>query len=175
MDEIQEQKSSSSSSCRGATLIWRKLNVYTKDKKCGKKQNNLKRLINNSTGFVQPGTLMAVMGSRWLLGLSPLNVEIMFFIFKLIAIIIIAYSMKLIICDWFFRLFFCSGAGKSTLMSALAFRNMGQSKEYLFFLNKFPFIWNVIKTHKFINFQLAQWYRVKFWLIIARSGNSCIA
>lgn len=47
---------------RGATVVWKNVNVYTKDKKTS--GANLKRIINNSTGFIQPGTLMAVMGSR---------------------------------------------------------------------------------------------------------------
>ncbi|XP_031636507.1 protein scarlet [Contarinia nasturtii] len=58
MNELQNY-----SSCRGSTLIWQNVNVYTKDKKNGNSTNNLKRIINNSTGFIQPGTLMAVMGS----------------------------------------------------------------------------------------------------------------
>lgn len=61
MNEIHENKSS----CRGSTLIWHNVNVYTKDKTNGNSTNNLKRIINNSTGFIQPGTLMAVMGSRF--------------------------------------------------------------------------------------------------------------
>lgn len=60
-NEMSEIKDGDSS--RGATLIWRKVNVYTKDKN-GKRNDNLKRIISNSTGFIQPGTLMAVMGSR---------------------------------------------------------------------------------------------------------------
>lgn len=60
MNEVQ-----SISPCRGATLIWQNLNVYTKDKKNGRGKKYLKRIINNSTGFIQPGTLMAVMGSRF--------------------------------------------------------------------------------------------------------------
>ncbi|XP_055300850.1 protein scarlet [Sitodiplosis mosellana] len=58
MDDIQCTKP-----CSGATLIWRNVNVYTKDKKNGRGKMNLKQIINNSTGFIQPGTLMAVMGS----------------------------------------------------------------------------------------------------------------
>ena len=49
----------------GATVIWRNVNVYTKEKKNGRGKTNLKRIINDSTGFIQPGTLMAVMGSRF--------------------------------------------------------------------------------------------------------------
>lgn len=60
MDVIQNGNSS-----RGATLVWRRVNVYTKDKENGNGNNNLKRIINQSTGFIQPGTLMAVMGSRY--------------------------------------------------------------------------------------------------------------
>lgn len=61
-NEMSEIKNGGSS--RGATLIWRKVNVYTKDKNNGKEKDNSKRIISNSTGFIQPGTLMAVMGSR---------------------------------------------------------------------------------------------------------------
>lgn len=63
MNDIQS--TSTAGSCNGATLIWRNVNVYTKDKKNGRGKKNLKRIINNSTGFIQPGTLMAVMGSRF--------------------------------------------------------------------------------------------------------------
>lgn len=48
---------------QGATLVWRDVCVYaTDDRK--KKLGELKRIINNSTGAIQPGTLMALMGSR---------------------------------------------------------------------------------------------------------------
>lgn len=46
------------------TLVWRKVNVYVKDRKNGSGKNHLKRIINNSTGCIQSGELMAVMGSR---------------------------------------------------------------------------------------------------------------
>lgn len=46
-----------------ATLIWRNVNVYVKDKN-QRGTNRLKQIINNSTGCIQPGTLMAMMGSR---------------------------------------------------------------------------------------------------------------
>lgn len=52
---------------RGATVVWRNVNVYTKDKANGTVKTRLKRIINNATGFIQTGTLMAVMGSRFLL------------------------------------------------------------------------------------------------------------
>lgn len=47
----------------GSTLVWRDLCVYAK---CPQKENKsgLKRIINNATGAIQPGTLMALMGSR---------------------------------------------------------------------------------------------------------------
>lgn len=45
------------------TLVWRNVNVYVKNKNQHGK-NRLKQIINNSTGCIQPGTLMAVMGSR---------------------------------------------------------------------------------------------------------------
>lgn len=48
---------------QGATLVWRDVCIYaTNDRK--KKLGELKRIINNSTGAIQPGTLMALMGSR---------------------------------------------------------------------------------------------------------------
>ncbi|ALC44852.1 maker763 [Drosophila busckii] len=43
----------------GATLVWRDLCVYT-NVGSGK---HMKRIINNSTGAVQPGSLMALMGA----------------------------------------------------------------------------------------------------------------
>lgn len=49
---------------QGATLVWRDVCVYaTSTSKATSK--NLRRIINNSTGAIQPGTLMAVMGSRY--------------------------------------------------------------------------------------------------------------
>lgn len=45
-----------------AMLVWRELNVYAKNKKNG---NHLKRIINNVSGSVRTGTLIAVMGSRF--------------------------------------------------------------------------------------------------------------
>lgn len=48
---------------QGATLVWRDVCIYATN---NRKTNlgNLKRIINNSTGAIQPGTLMALMGSR---------------------------------------------------------------------------------------------------------------
>lgn len=49
---------------RGATLVWRKVSVLAKERKNGRGNNHLKHIISNSTGFIQPATLMAVMGPR---------------------------------------------------------------------------------------------------------------
>jgi len=48
---------------QGATLVWRDLCVYTNPGSSSKMQN-MKRIINNSTGAIQPGNLMALMGAR---------------------------------------------------------------------------------------------------------------
>lgn len=48
---------------REATLIWRNVNVCVKVKN-QRGKNRLKHIINNSTGCIQPGTLMAMMGPR---------------------------------------------------------------------------------------------------------------
>lgn len=94
---------------RRASLVWRNVNVYTRVKKRGRDSNQLKRIINNATGIIQPGTLMAVMGSRF------------FFYFSSEKFI------KFVISDVI--LLYFSGAGKSTLMSALAYRNMGKKNK----------------------------------------------
>lgn len=54
---------------QGATLVWRDLCVYTTGQggeggSSASGLQNMKRIINNSTGAVQPGNLMALMGSR---------------------------------------------------------------------------------------------------------------
>lgn len=49
---------------REATLVWRNVNVFVKDKK-QRGNNSLKQIINDSTGCIKPGTLMAMMGSRF--------------------------------------------------------------------------------------------------------------
>lgn len=51
---------------QGATLVWRDVCVYatTTNRTSSNRNSNLKRIINNSTGAIQPGTLMAVMGGR---------------------------------------------------------------------------------------------------------------
>lgn len=43
-------------------VSWNKLNVYVKDRE---NKNHLKRIINNASGKIQKGMLIAVMGSRW--------------------------------------------------------------------------------------------------------------
>ncbi|XP_075162328.1 ATP-binding cassette transporter scarlet [Haematobia irritans] len=49
---------------QGATLVWRDLCVYTAGQNGSTPSlYNMKRIINNSTGAVQPGNLMALMGS----------------------------------------------------------------------------------------------------------------
>uniref|UniRef100_A0A034W8J1 Protein scarlet n=1 Tax=Bactrocera dorsalis TaxID=27457 RepID=A0A034W8J1_BACDO len=52
---------------QGATLVWRDLCVYTTGEPNGASGggslHKMKRIINNSTGAVQPGNLMALMGS----------------------------------------------------------------------------------------------------------------
>lgn len=51
---------------QGATLVWRDLCVYTGGEHgTSPSLYNMKRIINNSNGAVQPGNLMALMGSRW--------------------------------------------------------------------------------------------------------------
>lgn len=53
---------------QGATLVWRDLCVYTAGERGSSPSlHNMKRIINNSTGAVQPGNLMALMGSRWVI------------------------------------------------------------------------------------------------------------
>lgn len=51
---------------QGATLVWRDVCVYANDdvRQHRGAGGQLKRIINNSTGAIQPGTLMALMGSR---------------------------------------------------------------------------------------------------------------
>lgn len=47
----------------GATLVWRNVSVFVKDKK-RRGKDGLKQIISNSTGSIEPGRLMAVMGAR---------------------------------------------------------------------------------------------------------------
>lgn len=47
----------------GASLVWRNVNVFVKDKR-RRGNDQLKQIISNSTGSIEPGTLMAVMGAR---------------------------------------------------------------------------------------------------------------
>lgn len=48
---------------QGATLVWRDVCIYATNERKNR-LGELKRIINNSTGAIQPGTLMALMGSR---------------------------------------------------------------------------------------------------------------
>ncbi|XP_065358976.1 protein scarlet [Calliphora vicina] len=77
VDEIRKRSSSSnernlplrsynkwSPTEEGATLVWRDLCVYTAGEHgTSPSLYNMKRIINNSNGAVQPGNLMALMGS----------------------------------------------------------------------------------------------------------------
>lgn len=47
----------------GCTLVWRDVSVYANLDRLSN-NSRLKRIINNSSGAIQPGTLMALMGSR---------------------------------------------------------------------------------------------------------------
>lgn len=49
---------------QGATLVWRDVCVYATTQSTKATSKNLRRIINNASGAIQPGTLMAVMGSR---------------------------------------------------------------------------------------------------------------
>lgn len=50
---------------QGATLVWRDVCVYANHDQKMNGSHQLKRIIDNSTGAIQPGTLMALMGSRF--------------------------------------------------------------------------------------------------------------
>lgn len=66
-EPIEMHKRSYSKWCpvkQGATLVWRDVCVYANDVRQQRGAGQLKRIINNSTGAIQPGTLMALMGSR---------------------------------------------------------------------------------------------------------------
>lgn len=66
---------------QGATLVWRDVCVYTTEENGpnAHRLNNLKRIINNSTGAIQPGTLMAVMGARYVIFCFLINIRIDYF------------------------------------------------------------------------------------------------
>lgn len=64
MDESNEMQTVQSDATNGgATLVWQNVNVFVKDKR-RRGNDRLKQIISNSTGSVEPGTLMAVMGAR---------------------------------------------------------------------------------------------------------------
>ncbi|GAB0088669.1 protein scarlet [Sergentomyia squamirostris] len=48
---------------QGVTLVWRDLSIYALTGASSDRQRGLKRIINNVTGVVRSGTLMALMGS----------------------------------------------------------------------------------------------------------------
>lgn len=54
---------------RGAKIVWRNVSVYTTAtgsvNSIGSRKKPAKKLINNSNGCVEPGTLLAVMGARY--------------------------------------------------------------------------------------------------------------
>lgn len=59
MHEVENKNGSK----RGATLVWRNVNVFLKNKR-RRAGEQPKQIIRNSTGSIEPGTLMAVMGAR---------------------------------------------------------------------------------------------------------------
>lgn len=64
MNENSEVQSVQSDATNGgSTLVWRNVNVFVKDKR-RRGNDRLKQIISNSTGSIEPGTLMAVMGAR---------------------------------------------------------------------------------------------------------------
>lgn len=67
MDENTEiHKTQNETTNGGAKLVWRNVNVFVKDKR-RRGNDNLKQIISNSTGSIEPGTLMAVMGARYVM------------------------------------------------------------------------------------------------------------
>lgn len=50
---------------QGATLVWRNVNVFVKDKR-RHGSDGLNQIISNATGSIEPGRLMAVMGARYI-------------------------------------------------------------------------------------------------------------
>lgn len=73
MHEIQNKNGSK----RGATLAWRNVNVFIKDKR-RRGKDRLKQIISNSTGSIGPGTLMAVMGARYVI-----MIRFVYFVYKI--------------------------------------------------------------------------------------------
>lgn len=60
----------SSNNNYGAKVIWRNVSVFAKADanatKFMRRKKQTKKIINNSTGCVKPGVLLAVMGARYL-------------------------------------------------------------------------------------------------------------
>lgn len=71
---------------QGATLVWRDVCIYATNDRKKKNLGELKRIINNSTGAIQPGTLMALMGSRYM---EFMNKYIFVFGFKSLYVYIV--------------------------------------------------------------------------------------
>lgn len=64
MDEQTEMHTVQNDAANGgATLVWRNVNVFVTNKR-RRGNDRLKQIISNSTGSIEPGTLMAVMGAR---------------------------------------------------------------------------------------------------------------
>lgn len=65
-EHTEMHKNQNDAKNHGATLVWRNVNVFVKDKR---RHGNdpLKQIISNSTGSIEPGTLMAVMGARYVI------------------------------------------------------------------------------------------------------------
>lgn len=100
--ECNSLRATASNNNHGAKLIWRNVSVFAKTdvNKFLRKKTQRKRIINNATGCVKPGVLLAVMGARYIA-----KCDVNFW------------------NDFNVGSIFYSGAGKSTLMSALAHRN----------------------------------------------------
>lgn len=66
-NEVEEMNEAQNDTTNhGATLVWRNVNVLVKDRR-RRGNDRLKQIINNSTGSIEPGTLMAVMGARYVI------------------------------------------------------------------------------------------------------------
>lgn len=69
LTDCNNPTASSSNNDHGAKLIWRNVSVFAKAdpnaNKFMRRKKKTKRIINNSTGCVKPGVLLAVMGARY--------------------------------------------------------------------------------------------------------------
>lgn len=70
LTDCNNPTASSSNDTHGAKLIWRNVSVLAKAdanaNKFMRREKQKKRIINNSTGYVKPGVLLAVMGARYM-------------------------------------------------------------------------------------------------------------